>query len=754
MNSFFNSNLSSKVVFHITCHFIFYFLYQKMLGFIDFSLKDSCNPIESLNISIECKVCNDVLEMNVKQQFVNNQTESIEIDYVIPYYIKYCITKLIFEIGDMKIVPIIRPKDEAKEIYKQGIEESLNAVYSDFNEDHFLHFKLGNIKGYETFGISFSFVSFVNNSSLFYSFIIPLIEQKNVSYANCSFSLNINVMNQNEIDKILINIPGEFKRINANNLIFNTDTFFSPLEKVECTVYIKNQPKSTCFYSQCCYCLSVYPPSTENSVQKSKDEFLFLIDTSGSMSGLRIENVLKCMKIFLKSLEIGCNFSIWTFNAEPKCIVSSREYNQTNLNFAMNSLKECEKCSKTTDLLLALQAILENPLQKDCMRNLFILTDGEVEDMPNIIKLADMNKETNKMFTIGLGTGADQNFLSYLSHLTRASSFNAYESSNILNNEAELAENVINMLRSCNCLYNLSVILESSTSFHLTQTNNNNQLIYENFNHLFIKMDKKDEKRDQFVFVTASNKNEKYEETIPVIDYTFGGETLEKFAAFNEICNLQQNQAHEEDPSIINKIIELSIKYNILSDYTAYVNINTMKTEKSRATININGKIYPVSSYQKVGSGKHGHPKIHISYKNTETGEDETIVIPKLMQDKYSLTDQKKQMKEDEITKEEQEMLNIINQCVNDQSFNGRWEEIPSLFPKTYINPELESKFGLDFAINIAIVVLLLTKSGKMMNSLILIIKKAKLYLKEVILTNHIDINLDEIIEKEKQRFQ
>lgn len=63
----------------------------------------------------------------------------------------------------------------------------------------------------------------------------------------------------------------------------------------------------------------------------ARQEFVFLVDRSGSMRGSRMETAKKALVVMLRSLPASCTeFNIWSFGdrAEPLWAHGSRQYNQ------------------------------------------------------------------------------------------------------------------------------------------------------------------------------------------------------------------------------------------------------------------------------------------------------------------------------------------------------------------------------------------------------------------------------------------
>ena len=166
-------------------------------------------------------------------------------------------------------------------------------------------------------------------------------------------------------------------------------------------------------------------PSVECS-----NEFIFLVDRSGSMSGSFIRSASEALVLFLKSLPEDCYFNIYGFGTTFKSLFSSSvPYNQKNLDTATQHAQQLKADLGGTELLPPLRHIFEQPLVKGKQRQIFVLTDGEVSNTDACISqvkknsskarymmscdcfvsLCDNRSFTNvsyRCFTFGIGSGA------------------------------------------------------------------------------------------------------------------------------------------------------------------------------------------------------------------------------------------------------------------------------------------------------------------------------------------------------------
>ncbi len=149
----------------------------------------------------------------------------------------------------------------------------------------------------------------------------------------------------------------------------------------------------------------------EHDCRQSSDnitsEFLFVIDCSGSMEDEnKIGLARTAMLLFLKSLPVGCLFNIVRFGSSYSSLFSdqvTREYNQTTMCQAESLIKSMKADLGGTELLEPLRWLQKSKPPSGCVRQIFLLTDGEVSNVDQVINLCRDMAEFTRIFSFGLG---------------------------------------------------------------------------------------------------------------------------------------------------------------------------------------------------------------------------------------------------------------------------------------------------------------------------------------------------------------
>ena len=141
-------------------------------------------------------------------------------------------------------------------------------------------------------------------------------------------------------------------------------------------------------------------------------EIVFLVDRSGSMAGGSIEEARNALQLCLRSLPAGILFNVVGFGSSfEKLFPRSRPYDEKSLAEASAHVKEMDADLGGTEILPALEAVLAVPAPADAIRQLFILTDGQVSNTDDVLSLAREHAATSRTFTFGIGAGASQHLV-------------------------------------------------------------------------------------------------------------------------------------------------------------------------------------------------------------------------------------------------------------------------------------------------------------------------------------------------------
>ena len=156
--------------------------------------------------------------------------------------------------------------------------------------------------------------------------------------------------------------------------------------------------------------VSFIPRKEEEKIDHDGEEFIFIVDCSGSMSGRPIKVAAQCLLIFIKSLPENCYFNVVRFGSEYVPLFEKPvPYNKENTETALTLAKSLEADLGGTNLSKPFDYIFKKPLSvNDKLRRIFVLTDGCVFDKEKVIEFVKRNSTTTMSNAIGTGSEVDK----------------------------------------------------------------------------------------------------------------------------------------------------------------------------------------------------------------------------------------------------------------------------------------------------------------------------------------------------------
>ena len=147
------------------------------------------------------------------------------------------------------------------------------------------------------------------------------------------------------------------------------------------------------------------------SAEASPAEVIFLVDRSGSMAGSSINEVRNALQLCLRSLVPGSYFNIIGFGTQLDALFpQSRLYDEGSLAAASAHVSGMQADLGGTEILPALEAAFNQP-RTSMARQVVVVTDGQVTNTDAVLAFVRKQEAYARVFTFGIGAGPSQHLV-------------------------------------------------------------------------------------------------------------------------------------------------------------------------------------------------------------------------------------------------------------------------------------------------------------------------------------------------------
>jgi len=417
-----------------------------------------------LDTHVDIEVTGMIARTKLRQTFKNNRSEWLEGIYVFPLPENSAADHMRMTIGERVIEGVIKERDQAKRIYNQARSEGKKASLIEQERPNLFTNSVANIGPGETVVVEIEYQQAVRYDNGVFSLRFPMaitpryipgspitIEEEIATFDGSGWAMNTaqvvdairitpQVLTENEkINRVslsavinsgfsLANIESPYHRITVNkNSEFSTIVLFA-----DEVVYAERDfellwypepsatPRAAHFTEEkdgeLYHLLMVLPPSDESKKIEANSrigrEVIYVIDTSGSMSGTSIDQARRALSLALKSLQPGDRFNVISFNSSTdKLFSTAQETTYQKLKEAQRYVSALE-ANGGTEIRGALETALANQNETSLVRQVVFLTDGSVGNETELFKLIKQKLGNSRLFTIGIGSAPNSYFMS------------------------------------------------------------------------------------------------------------------------------------------------------------------------------------------------------------------------------------------------------------------------------------------------------------------------------------------------------
>ncbi|XP_021948454.1 von Willebrand factor A domain-containing protein 5A [Folsomia candida] len=404
-------------------------------------------PIPLKSVSITASVVHAVAQVEITQVYENSENNPIEASYIFPVDSNGAVTHFQAELDGKVIKGVVKTTEDAKRDYEAAIKQQKTAFLGEETKPDVFHLKIGFLKPGALAKVVIGYVTEVKNDADSHAirFVIPTTvapryvppsdhDQKSDDLANMTFSstspapLNIKVVAciQGEIKsadslsshKILVKSkgtipeqPGWNKAVvtlvgNVTEMDRDFVLLVTPLEAV-----MKPRVYYEILENGSLAAMTHLIPSF--ALKEEKVELIIVVDRSGSMGGQSIRMASAALQLFLHSLPTDCYFNVVGFGSsyEVQFKEGSAKYGPESLHYAVNSAKCISANLGGTEILEPLQHIYSRPSIPGYLRQIFVITDGQVSNTEQVISLVQQNAHNSRLFALGIGASSSRHLV-------------------------------------------------------------------------------------------------------------------------------------------------------------------------------------------------------------------------------------------------------------------------------------------------------------------------------------------------------
>ncbi|KAK8838500.1 von Willebrand factor A domain-containing protein 5A [Tritrichomonas musculus] len=506
---------------------------------------------------------------------------------------KICLHDFQVKIDENPFVLKLMEVNEAKEIFEQKVSNNEQAIFG-VGDDSYASIDIPNILSKQLVTISVNFelpVTYIseNNIGIFFPITYPGTKYDEImKCSNFKFSLNFQSLQLNE-NSISSNPEGTIDLSKFSYFIDKLEpsiTFISIMIDLNQSILSEHfsQMSSSSFQiATCCgkYGSLMFIPTkevNEESIDHSGEEFIFIVDCSGSMSGREIELASQCLTFFIKSLPEKCYFNVIRFGSQFIPLFDTPvPYTDSNACTALQLAKKLKADLGGTILSNPLNYVFSKKLsEKNKLRRVFVLTDGCVFDPSEVISIVERNSNTTMSSAIGIGYGVDKDLVKGIGRAGKG--FVDF----VLSGD-DMRSKVINQLsESLNGLCKVDISIENDETVEILPP-----LSYHQFSPgipatVYFKSSEEFKDNTHIIIDVEGNSEQKIVKMKTLPSNSSARRSLEYLFNNENIKYLRNLEQTDEVKSTITK---LSIGYEILTPYTGLIGTQEYKSDEEKERI-------------------------------------------------------------------------------------------------------------------------------------------------------------------------
>lgn len=394
-------------------------------------------PLEVVYHKVDVAIDGQKATTRVEQEFHNPNDATLEGDYLFPIPTGAHIDKFTMRIGDREMEAELLDATKARAIYEEIVRSQRDPALLEYTGRGAFRVRIFPIEPHSRKKVTLAYTELLRAESGLVSYLYPLNTEKFSAQPLKSVSVRVNIAQESPIKalyspshQVEIRRDGE-RRATAGYEATNTrpDRDFQLLcSTADAELGVSLLTQKTSAEDGWFLLLAAPGAETMKTREVNPKDVVFVLDTSGSMAGKKLEQAKRALAFCVENLNDADRFEVVRFATESEPLFDAlRGGTRENRDRALSFVKDLRPIGGT-----AIADALEHATKlrpPDAKRPFVIvfLTDGqptvgETNEDRIVARATRSGEETARIFCFGIGTDINTHLLDKITERTRAAS--------------------------------------------------------------------------------------------------------------------------------------------------------------------------------------------------------------------------------------------------------------------------------------------------------------------------------------------